>query len=134
MRTDGSLIGTHRGPISAIGSRPHRLHDNEVRVHTPTAPWGSRRLPRTLAASDPHRTLFRDLLRHSEGVPTALADGTDGRVAAVLFSVLGFDFWPEALVVGTAAGKRRIPVAAVTRIDTRRPSIEIAEDQCRKAV
>jgi len=60
-------------------------------------------------------------------VPVTFSDGTNGRVAEVVFPVLGFDFWPDALVVGTSEGKRRVPTAAVTRIDTRRPRIEVAE-------
>jgi hypothetical protein len=125
MRPDGSLVGTHWGPISAIASQPHRLHDNEVWVHTPTRPWGSRRLPRTLEAAGPHPMLFRELLRGSEGVAVTFADGTTGCVADVVFPVLGFDFWPEALVVGTTNGKLRVPTSAATRIDTRTPRIEV---------
>jgi hypothetical protein len=126
MRPDGTLVGTRWGPLSAIGSQPHHLHDDEVWAHTPTRPWGSRRLPQTLEAAGPRRTLFRELLRRSEGVPVAFSDGTTGRVAEVVFPVLGFDFWPETLVVGTTGGKRRVPTSAVTRIDTRTPRIEIA--------
>jgi len=127
MRPDGTLVGTHWGPISAIGPQLHHWHDNEVWAHTPTAPWGSRRLPRTLEANGPGRVVFRELLRRSEGVPIVFSDGSSGRVAEVVFPVLGFDFWPEALVVGTTDGKRRVPITAVARIDTRRPSIEVAE-------
>ncbi len=129
MRPDGSLVGTHWGPLSAIGLQPHRLHDTEVWAHTPTAPWGAPRLPRTLQASDPRRTLFRELLRRSEGVPVVFPDGTGGRVTDVVFPVLGFDFWPEALVVGTTDGKRRVLISAVERIDTRSPRIEIGRLQ-----
>lgn len=125
MRPDGSLVGTHWGPISAIGSQPHRLHDTEVCAHTPTAPWGRRRLPRTLEAGGLRGTLFRDLLRRSEGVAVAFPDGTDGRVTDVVFPVLGFDFWPEGLVVGTTDGNRRLPISTVARIDTRTPRIEV---------
>ena len=127
MRSDGSLVGTHRGPISALGPQPHRLHDNEVWVQTPTLPWGSRRLPRTLEAGGPRRTLFRELLRRSDGVAVVFSDGTEGRVAEVVYPAVGFDFWPEALVVGTTHGKRRVPARAVARIDTRTPRIEVAE-------
>lgn len=126
MRPDGSLVGTHWGLISAIGSQPHRLHDDEVWAHTPTAPWGARRLPQTLGADDSRRTLFRELLRRSEGVAVAFPDGTGGRVTHVDFPVLGFDFWSEALVVGTTDGKRRVPISAVAQIDTRAPRIEVA--------
>lgn len=125
MRPDGSLVGTHWGPISAIGPQPHRRHDNEVWVHTPTPPWGSRRLPQTLEAGGPRRVVYRELLRRSEGVPVTFSDGSAGRVAEVVFPVLGFDFWPETLVVDTTGGKRRVPVSAVARIDTRTPRIEI---------
>lgn len=127
MRPNGTLVGTHWGPISAIAPQPHRLHDNEVGAHTPTQPWGSRHLPRTLEATGPRRTLFRELLRRSEDIPVEFSDGTTGRVAQVVFPVLGFDFWPEALVVGTTGGKRRVPIRAVARIDTRKPRIEATE-------
>lgn len=127
MRPDGTLVGTHWGPISAIGAQPRRRHQNELWVHTPTPPWGSRRLPRTLLAGDPRRTLFRSLLRRSEGVPVAFADGSRGTVTDVVLPALGFDFWPEQLVVRTLEGKRRIAVAAVARIDPRVPRIEIDE-------
>lgn len=127
MRPDGSLVGTHWGPISAISSQPHRLHDDEVSAHTPTRPWGARRLPRTLEAGGPRRTLFRELLRCSEGVAVAFPHGTEGRVDDVVFPVLGFDFWPEALMVGTTEGKRRVPISPVIRIDTQTPCIEVLD-------
>ena len=125
MRPDGTLVGTHWGPVSAIRPQPRRLHENEVWVHAPTAPWGSHRLPHRLLAGDPRRTLFRELLRRAEGVSVELADGRTGTVDEVVLSPLGFDFWPEQLVVRTREGQRRIPVAAVARIDTRDPRIEI---------
>ena len=127
MRTDGTLDGTHWRSIAAIGAPPRHLHENDVLVHPPTAPWGSRRLPRTLLAGDPRRTLFRSLLRRSEGVPVAFADGSRGTVTDIVLPALGFEFWPEALVVRTLEGKRRVPVEAVARIDTRAPRIEIGE-------
>jgi len=127
MRPDGTLLGTHWGPASAIAAQPHRLHDQEVAAHTPTRPWGSRRLPRSLQAGDPRRTLFGELLRRSEGVAVSFPDGTAGRVAEVVFPVLGFDFWPEQLIVRTPEGQRRLPTRAVARIDPRAPGIEVAE-------
>lgn len=127
MRTDGSLVGTHWGPISAIRPQPRHLHEHEVWLHTPTRPWGSRRLPRTLRAGEPRRTLFRALLRCSEGVPVAFPDGSSGVVTDVILAALGFDFWPEELVVRTLKGKRRVPIRAVARIDTRLPCIAIGE-------
>jgi hypothetical protein len=127
MRPDSSLVGTHWGPISAIGPQPQRWHDNEVWVHTPTPPWGSPRLPRTLEAGDPGRTRFRELLRRSDGVPVAFPDGSSGTVTDVILPALGFDFWPEQLIVRMLEDERRIPVSAVARIDTRAPRIEIDE-------
>lgn len=133
MRPDGTLVGTHWGPISAIGAPPRRWHQNELWVHTPTPPWGSRRLPRTLLAGDPRRTLFRSLLRRSEGVPVAFPDGSSGTVTDLILPVLGFDFWPEQLVVRTLEGKRHVPVGAVARIDPRLPRIEIGEERAEAA-
>jgi hypothetical protein len=92
MRPDGTLVGTHWGPLSAIRAQPRHWHENEVWVHTPTPPWGSRRLPRTLLAGDPRRTLYRTLLRRAEGVPVVFADGSNGVVAEVVLHALGFDF------------------------------------------
>ena len=92
---------------------------------TPAPPWGSRHLPRTLAADDPRHTLFRELLRHAEGVAVAFPDATTGRVDDVVFPPVDFDFWPEALVVETAAGTRRVPISAVAQIDTRPALIEV---------
>ncbi len=131
MRTDGSLVGTRRGPVSAIRPQPRRRHENEVWVHTPTSPWGSRRLPRTLLAGDPRRTLFRSLLRRAEGVPVELADGNSGTVEEVVFQTLGFDFWPEALVVSTPEGRHRVSTRAVLRIDVREPRIWIGGGSAR---
>lgn len=125
MRTDGSLVGTRWGPISAIGPQPRRMHENEVWVGTPTRPWGSRRLPRTLRAGDPRRVLFRELLRRAEGVPVEFADGETGVVDTVGFPVLGFDFWPSELVVATRHGQRRVPRSQVLRIDVREPRIVV---------
>jgi hypothetical protein len=133
MRTDGSLVGTRRGPISAIGRRPRRRHEDELRVGAPTSPWKSGRLPRALAAGDPRRTLFRTLLRRAEGVPVEFADGRTGVVEEVVFSALGFDFWPAALVVGIPDDRRRVPVdrirhvpvERVQRIDVHTPRIVI---------
>ncbi len=125
MRTDGSLVGTHWGPSSAIGPQPRRRHESEVRVGTPTAPWRSRRLPRTLLAGDHRRTLFRSLLRRAEGVPVELADGSAGTVEDIVFPVLGFDFWPQELVVGTSDGWRRVSAGSVRRIDVREPRVWI---------
>jgi hypothetical protein len=126
MRPDGTLVGTHWGQLSAIGRQPRRGHADEVWAHTPTEPWGSHRLPRTLAAGDPRRTLWRSLLRRAEGVPVAFADGSEGVVADVVLPALGFDFWAAELVVTTSDGRRRVPVDQVQRIDTRAPRIEIA--------
>lgn len=123
MRPTGTPVGTRFGPVSAIGSQPRRCREIELRAGTPTAPWGSRRLPRTLFADDAHRTRFRSLLRRAEGVPVELSDGTVGVVDTVELSPLGFDFWPEALVLATRAGRRRIPARSVRRIDVREPRI-----------
>jgi hypothetical protein len=79
------------GPVSAVQPQPRRRHADEIWVITPTAPWGSRRLPRSLAAGNHRRTLFRALLRHSEGVPVEFADGSRGVVEDVVLPVLGFD-------------------------------------------
>jgi hypothetical protein len=95
------------------------MHENEVWVGTPTRPWGSRRLPRTLHAGDPRRTLFRTLLRRAEGVEVTFADGRTGVVDRVVLSPIGFDFWPEALVVAMPDGRRRVPAGSVRRIDLR---------------
>jgi hypothetical protein len=129
MRTDGSLVGTRWGPISAIGPQPRRRHESEVWVATPTAPWRSRRLPRTLLAGDPRRTLFRTLLRRAEGVPVEFADGSVGTVEDMVFSVLGFDFWPQELVVATPDGRRRVSARSVRRIDVREPRIWVGPPQ-----
>ena len=123
MRTDGSLVGTRWGPISALGPQPRRMHENEVWAGTPTRPWGSRRMPRTLHAGDPRRTLFRTLLRRAEGVEVTFADGRTGVVDGVVLSPLGFDFWPEALVVALPDGLRRVPARSVRRIDVREPRL-----------
>ena len=129
MRTDGSLVGTRWGPVSAIQPQPSRRHENKVRVHKPTSPWASRRLPGTLLAGDPRRTLFRSLLRHAEGVSVVLADGDSGTVEQVVFGPLGFDLWPEAFVVSTPQGRRRISTRDVSRIDVREPRIWFGDDQ-----
>jgi hypothetical protein len=123
MRSDGSLVGTRRGLVSALGPQPRRMHENEVWVGTPTRPWGSRRLPPTLHAGDPRRTLFRTLLRRAEGVEVTFADGCTGRVDQVVLSPIGFDFWPEALIVVTPEGRRRAPIRSVRRIDVRGPRL-----------
>jgi len=123
MRPDGTLVGTHWGPLSAIGQQPRRGHTNEVRVHTPAEPWGSHRLSRTLAAGDPRRTLFRSLLRRAEGVTVEFADGSTGIVADVVLPMLGFDFWAEELAVTATDGRRRVPVRSVRQIDVRPPRI-----------
>ena len=125
MRTDGTLVGTHWGPVSAIRPQPRTLHAAEIWVGTPAAPWGSRKLPRALAAGDHRRTLFRTLLRHSEGVPVEFADGSRGTVAEVILPALGFDFWAEKLIVTTADGRRRLPVRDVQRLQIRPPKIEV---------
>jgi hypothetical protein len=111
------------GPVSAVRQQPRSRHADEVWVHTPTAPWGSRRLPRTLLAGDRRRTLVRSLLRRSEGVPVEFADGSAGVVAGVRLHELGFDFWAEALVVATPDGQQRVRVDRVQRIDVRPPRI-----------
>ena len=112
-------------PASAVQPQPRRRHQNEVWVHTPTVPWGSHRLPRTLLAGDQRRTLLRTLLRHSEGVPVEFADGTRGAVEDVVLPALGFDFWAEELVVATANERRRVPVQDVLRLQIRPPRIEV---------
>jgi hypothetical protein len=118
---------THRIdlPVSAVQPQPRRHHQNEVWIHTPTVPWGSRRLPRTLLAGDQRRTLFRTLLRYSEGVPVEFADGTCGAVEEIVLPALGFDFWVEELVVATAEERRRVPVRDVLRLQIRPPRIEV---------
>ncbi len=110
-------------PVSAVRPQPRSRHATEVWVGTPTAPWGSRGLPRTLLAGDPRRVLCRTLLRRSEGVPVEFPDGTRGVVADVVLPALGFDFWAEALSVATPGGQRRVPVSHVRRLDVRRPRI-----------
>jgi hypothetical protein len=116
---------THRTdlPVSAVQPQPRRHHQSEVWAHTPTVPWGSRRLPRTLLAGDQRRTLFRTLLRHSEGVPVEFADGTRGTVEDVVLPALGFDFWAEELIVATP-NRCRLPVRDVLRLQIRPPKIE----------
>ncbi len=114
-------------PVSAVRPQPRRRHRNEVWARTPTAPWGLRRLPRTLLAGDPRRTLYRSLLRRAEGVPVLFPDGSTGVVADVVLPALGFDFWAEELLVATPEGKRRVPVDEVARIDTHAPRIEVGE-------
>lgn len=126
MRTDGSLVGTRWGPLSAIQPQPRQRHVDEVRAGAPTRPWGSRRLPATLLANGPRRTTFRDLLRSSEGVPVTFADGSEGAVGEVVFGPFGFDFWPVSLAVDTAGGKRRVPAGAVDRIDVREPRLWVS--------
>ncbi|HEU5373629.1 MAG TPA: hypothetical protein VFU51_14670 [Gaiellaceae bacterium] len=128
MTPSRSLPGTHRGPVSAIAPQPRKLHENEVRVGAPSPPWRSRRLPATLLAGDPRRTLFRTLLRRSEGVPVRFADGGAGVVEDVVLPMLGYDFWPEALVVSTGNGRRRVSSQSVRRIDVRDPTIWLAVD------
>lgn len=111
------------GPVSAIRPQPRHRHDVEAWTGTPTSPWGSHRLPRTLLASDRRRTLFRTLLRHSEGVPVEFPDGSTGIVADVVLPMLGFDFWAEELIVTAPHGKQRLPVQHVRQIDVRPPRI-----------
>lgn len=135
MRPNGTLLGIRWGPISAIGPQPRRLHENELWVGTPTAPWRSPKLPRTLLAGDPRRTLFRTLLRRAEGVPVEFADRETGIVEEVVFPVLGLDFWPAELVVAIPERRLRgplelvrlrVPVARIRRIDVRDPRIVVA--------
>lgn len=130
MRPNGTLVGTRWGPISAIRPQPRRRHENEVRAGLPTPPWGSRKLPARLLAEDRRRTLFRTLLRRAEGVPVEFADGEKGRVEEVVFSTLGFDFWPQELLVRIPertwrAQLRRVPVSLVRAIDVREPRIVV---------
>ena len=113
------------GPVPAVQPQPRARHAAEVWAGTPTAPWGSGRLPRTLVADDPRRMLFRTLLRRAEGVAVDFPDGTDGVVTDVVLPCLGFDFWAEALVVATPSGQRRVPVEDVRRIDVRATRIEV---------
>lgn len=126
MTTISHVAHTTFGPVSAVGPQPRRRHADEVWVPTPTMPWGSRRLPQQLDAGDPRRTLFRSLLRRSEGVTVDFPDGTIGVVADVLLPVLGFDFWAEGLVVATPAGRHCVPVQHVGRIDVRSPRIMLS--------
>lgn len=114
-----------RPPSPAIGPQPRRIRERELRAGVPTSPWRSRRMPVTIASDDHRRTLFRTLLRRAEGVPVELADGSAGTVAEVVFAPLGFDFWPVELAVETAAGRRRVPVRDVRRIDVRAPRISV---------
>lgn len=123
MRPNGTLVGTRWGPISAIRPQPRRHREDELWVGTPTAPWGSRRLPRTLLADGPRRTTFRELLRCAEGVHVTFPDGSEGIVDEVMFAPTGYDFWPVALVVATAGGARRVPAADIRRIDVREPRL-----------
>ena len=113
-------------PVSAVREQRRERHAAEVSPGTPAAPWGSRRLPRTLAAGDDRRTLFRTLLRHSEGVPVEFADGTSGAVEHVVLPALGFDFWAEELVVATPDGRRRVSVGEVRELRIRTPEIKLA--------
>ena len=113
------------GPVAAVQPQPRARHADEVWAGTPTAPWGSGRIPSGLLANDPRRTLFRTLLRRAEGVRVQFPDGTDGIVSDVILPCLGFDFWAEALVVTTPNGQRRVPVEDVRRIDIRAPRIEV---------
>lgn len=111
------------GPVSAAAPQPcrrERVEDGRLLL-----PWRSRRLPSTLLADNGRRTTFRTLLRHSEGVPVELPDGGTGIVADVVLPALGFDFWPEELIVATANGRLRMPVGRVARIDVRTPRIVI---------
>jgi len=132
VKQNAPIVGGRRGPISAVRPQPRRKHVAEVAEGTPTEPWGSRRLPRSIRADDHRRTLFRSLLRRAEGVPVELPDGETGVVEEIVFRPLGFDFWPVALMVGetgrdqsggTAGGRWRLPVARVSRIDVRHPRI-----------
>lgn len=125
MRPNGTLVGSRFGPISAIRPQPRRQHENEVWVGTPTSPWGARKLPSTLFAGDPRRTLFRTLLRRAEGVSVELADGEGGTVEEVVFGVLGFDFWPQELLVETPTRRLRVPVDQIQRIDVHQPRIVV---------
>jgi hypothetical protein len=123
-----TLAGSRRGSLSAIRPQPRRHYEEEIRMGTPTRPWGSHRLPRTLLSDDPRRVTFRELLRRAEGVPVALADGTEGVVDETTFGPLGFDFWPVELVVATRDGRRRVPAAAIHRIDVREPRLWAGAD------
>lgn len=123
MRTDGSLVGTRWGAVSALKAQPRARHRTELWMQRPTRPWGSRRLPRTILADDPRRTLFRSLLRRAEGVPIEFADGSTGLVDDVSFKPLGFDFWAETLLVATPEGRRRVPTSEIRRIDVREPRL-----------
>lgn len=132
MRPNAPITGLRRGPFSAIRPQPRQLRAAELAGGTPTQPWGSRRLPRTLHAGDHRRTLFRSLLRRAEGVPVEFADGERGVVAEVVFAPLGFEFWPVALLVfgndaDTTAVRRRVPVGRVLEIDVRQPRIVVAD-------
>lgn len=113
------------GPVSAVRPQPRRRHADEAWVGTPTAPWGSLRLPSVLQADDHRRTLYRTLLRHSEGVAVEFPDGTRGVVEDILLPALGFDFWAEELVIATPDGRRRVPVRDVRRVHIRQPRIDV---------
>lgn len=123
IRHDSSRARAGDGPVPAVQPQPRALYWAQLERGRPTHPWRSNRLPRTLAADDHRRTLFRSLLRRAEGVPVTFADGTAGTVSEVVFGALGFDFWPEALLVTTPAGVVRVPAASLRRIDVREPRL-----------
>lgn len=72
--------------------------------------------------------MFRELLLRAEGVPARFPDGSDGVVEEVVFGPLGSDFWPVALVVATAVGRRRVATATIGRIDVREPRLWASAD------
>lgn len=115
------------GPVSAIAPqrRAHPRGEATCDGQLP-APWGSRKLPRTLSPRDGRRTAFRVLLRHSEGVPVELPNGRTGVVEEVVLPALGFDFWAEELIVADENARHLcIPVGRVERVDVRMPRIVI---------
>lgn len=120
---DDRRVRTGPGPVSAVQPQPRACYRRQLERGTPAHPWRSNRLPRTLTAGDPRRTLFRSLLRRAEGVPVTFADGTAGTVSEVVFGVLGFDFWPQELLVTTRAGVVRVPASSVRRIGVREPRL-----------
>lgn len=122
---DDRRVRTGPGPVSAVQPQPRACYRRQLERGTPAHPWRSNRLPRTLTAGDPRRTLFRSLLRRAEGVPVTFADGTAGTVSEVVFGVLGFDFWPQELLVETPTRRLRVPVDQVQRIDVHQPRIVV---------
>lgn len=60
-----AAIARSHGSVSAVQPQPRARHADEIWSGTPTAPWGSGRLPSALLADDPQRTLFRTFVRRA---------------------------------------------------------------------